>query len=1047
MAATDQASKAPAPPAVDEPLGANSHAAVSSPSLVDGMRREARLVLAWARIWLPRLGQAVALAVYRLALTTGPVLLAGGRAARTGLERLEAVVVPALLAAAAAARQGIVRVEGQLTPALQRLAAWIAGQFTATQRRAVPKLAGIPDVVARGASGALRYTGSAGAGLKTRPQPPRAPQPPQPEVLPPAAAPAPPPPRAVLPPLPQPPTPDPGEPDPEDPERPRAPRRPEPSDDTTLGRRVRAVLVSSVGVVAAATVLVLVIGMAGNAILGRAVDEGASAVDVALDLPDTVGLTALEQRSVVYAGDGSVLAVLDREVNRDVVNFDTIPLHVKHAIITAEDRRFYEHDGYDVEGIGRALLANVEARQVTQGGSTITQQLAKSAVGSEDTLNRKVEELTYAIKLEDEFTKDQLLAQYLNQVYFGANSYGVAAAAEEFFGIPYQQLTVDQAALLAGLIRSPNDSNPRVKPEVAKIRRDAILDSMVDEGYLDPAALPSLQAAPLGVIPPVSREEQLPFVVDSLKREFLSDPALAQFGATPEERERQLYVGGLQIHSTLRPRLQQLAAEVLTRRFPPNEAGLTGAIAVVEPISGRILAAQGGLGYEQEQFDLPTQGRRQPGSAFKPFVYAEALAEGFPTSIKLTGASPAFFEGIPGWQRDPSDEESGVENYGGSSFGALDMKGALTKSVNTAAAQLMTIVGPQPVADLISRMGVDVPAATGGIVNEGMALGGLEHGVTPLEMASAYGTFANNGIHVGAHYIDRITTRDGAEVYRAAAPAGQVLEPAVNAAVVDMMRGVVTGGTGTRAAIRGWQVAGKTGTTQGNRDAWFVGYTPTMSTAMWMGYVDGGTRSTGETGGGKPASVWREFMVEALAGQAPVAFPSVPQPSRIQGAPVTVPDVRQLRVADATRLLADANLFGKPSLIQSNAAPGTVLSQSPKPGGTIATGATVALTVSGGKVVVAPSPSAAPKASTAPTPTASASPSAGASTAAPKPSAAPSPRRTPVPSAPPAEEPPEEPSDTPPTAGEPAEKPSGGGSEPPEQTNAPEEGLEPPPDD
>ena len=648
--------------------------------------------------------------------------------------------------------------------------------------------------------------------------------------------------------------------------------------------RLRSASGALLGMAASGVAVVVVLALLGGPAVGRAVEAVDGSVDASLALPDEVDLLDLSGRSYIYDGAGTELAVLDREVNREVVALDTVPDHVWQAVVTGEDRKFFEHEGYDPEGIGRALVTNVRSQSISQGGSTITQQLAKSMVGDDVTLARKIDELTYAMRLEQEYTKEQLLEQYLNWVFLGDNAYGIAGAAEEYFGVPYTQLDVVQAATIAGVIPAPNGWNPRVDPAQALANRNRILSGMVAEGYLAAAELPALLARPLDVLPERDRARNRPFVTDAIVDEFLTSPAFAAFGATRAEREHALYHGGLRIQATIDPYLQDTAEAILAETFEGVLGKPTGAIATVEPSTGRILAAAGGLDYGQEQFDLPTQGRRHPGSAFKPFVFAEAVRRGFSPNMTLDGKSPMYFEDVPGWSR----EDDGVSNYGGASYGPMPMRTALQKSVNTATAQLMIMVGPERVADLATKMGIDMQAATLGNIYPSLALGSPDAGMTPLEMASAYGAFANNGVHVEAHIIERITDREGVERYRADYPGVQALDPRSNAVMVDMMRGVVTGGTGTRAAIGGWEVAGKTGTTQKNTDAWFVGYTPVLSTAVWTGYAEGNiTIGRSTTGGGTAAPLWRRFMVQALEGRTPVGYPQVVDAPRVRGALVT----------------------------------------------------------------------------------------------------------------------------------------------------------------
>lgn len=438
-----------------------------------------------------------------------------------------------------------------------------------------------------------------------------------------------------------------------------------------------------------------------------------------------------------------------------------IPPSVRQAVITAEDRTFYEHGGYDVQGIGRAALFNLGEGEVRQGASTITQQLAKSILGDADSILDKVEEVNYAVGLERTFDKDVLLEQYLNYVFFGRGSYGIAAAAETFFGVPVDQLTIEQSALLAAMIRAPTTNDPDTDPEIARFRRDAVIDGMRSEGYIDAAQAEAAKAVPITTIPLQGDPVELPFVVDAVQEEFLSSPAFAAFGETREQREAALWEQGLELHATVDRRLQGLAEETLRANFTGNPDDILGALATVDPATGRILAAASAWPYtDQTNFNL-AYARRQPGSVTKPFVYAAALAQGFPVSTPLSGTSPTFLP-FEGWR----EEDGGVENYGGRSYGrALDMRSALTNSVNTATVQLSTTIGIQRVVDLMGAMGVDVPAATEGETNDAIALGGFRRGMTPIEAASAYGTFANNGTHVQAHWIERIVDRDGNEVW------------------------------------------------------------------------------------------------------------------------------------------------------------------------------------------------------------------------------------------------------------------------------------------
>jgi membrane peptidoglycan carboxypeptidase len=484
-----------------------------------------------------------------------------------------------------------------------------------------------------------------------------------------------------------------------------------------------------------------------------------TAVGWAFDLPEEAALTQLGERSVIYAADGSTLAILHDEIDRRVIAFEDIPDHVWQAVITAEDRNFFSHEGYDIEAIGRAALANLRARGIEQGGSTITQQLAKmNFVGDEQTFERKASELTYAMALEQELTKPELLGRYMNEVYFGGGAYGIASAAEEFFGITPQELTVEQAALLAAVVRAPGLLDPRRNPEGATVRRDAVLEGMLVEGYLSMEQADQAIAIPVQVLERREREVVEPYVVEAVKRELFANPAL---GETRSERIERVFSGGLRVHTTVDPELQQLADEVIEARLPGS--GPTAAIASVDPASGEVKAIASGADFGEDQFDLATQGRRQPGSAFKTLTLATALEQGIPIEAIFDGSSPVTID------FDPEHQEPWEpENYGGASYGPMTLREAHVRSVNTVFAQLVVTVKPERVVDMAERLGIDVDAALGPVSARGpaaMALGGLHRGVTPLEMASAFGTFARSGVRARPYIVREITDARGNEVY------------------------------------------------------------------------------------------------------------------------------------------------------------------------------------------------------------------------------------------------------------------------------------------
>jgi penicillin-binding protein 1A len=668
-----------------------------------------------------------------------------------------------------------------------------------------------------------------------------------------------------------------------------------------------------------------------------------TAVQWAFDLPEEANLSQLGERSVVYAADGSTLAILHDEIDRRVVAFEDVPDHVWQAIITAEDRNFFEHEGYDIEAIGRAALANVRARGIEQGGSTITQQLAKmNFVGDEQTFERKASELTYAMALEQQLTKPELLGRYLNEVYFGGGAYGIAAAAEEFFGGQPQDLTVDQAALLAAVVRAPGLLDPRRNPEGAALRRDAVLDGMVVEGYLSAEQGARAKAVPVQVLERREREVVEPYVVEAVKRELFSNPAL---GETRSERIERVFSGGLRVQTTVDPELQQMADEVIEQRL--SGSGPTAAIASVDPATGEVKAIASGADFAEDQFDLATQGRRQPGSAFKTLTLATALEQGIPIDAIFDGSSPVSID------FDPEHQEPWEpENYGGASYGPMTLREAHVRSVNTVFAQLVVTVKPERVVDMAERLGIDVDAALGPESARGpaaMALGGLDRGVTPLEMASAFGTFARSGVRARPYIVSEIADARGNEVYRHERSAYRVVSDAVAATMIDVMRDTVQRGTATRAQVSGWQVAGKTGTTQSSADGWLVGTTPVLSTAVWVGHPGSRTPVNNLTGGSIPAELWSAFMSRALAGVDPVPFDL--GEGDVEERNVTVPDLQGRALADALQRLAAARLVADLGAEPDRFAGGAVVTGQDPPAGTrLQAGAAVRVFVGGQQI-------------------------------------------------------------------------------------------------
>ena len=593
------------------------------------------------------------------------------------------------------------------------------------------------------------------------------------------------------------------------------------------------------------------------------------------------GLDRVDQSSAVLASDGSRMAVLHDGVNRQVVPLDEIPEVVRQAVLAAEDDDFWDHGGYDGRAIVRALVANVRAGEVEQGGSTITQQVAKqNFVGNEQSVLRKAKELLYAVALEQRWSKDQLLERYLNQVYFGAQAYGVAAAAEELFGVTVADLSVSQSALLAGLIRAPSTLDPRVAPAAATARRNQVLAAMASMGSISTEAATEAMARPLGVLPVRPATVTDPFAVEAVKREFLANPA---FGETEADRRRLLLTGGLEIRTTVDPRIQAAARTALDQ----VDGDLGSALVAVDPRTGAILVIHDAGQAGTTQFDVATQGRRAPGSTFKPLAAAAALEAGMPQDQFLVGDGPIELDygGAP--------EPWRVDNFEGAEYGPVVLADAVVHSVNTAFAQVGVAVGPERIADVASRLGIDVEQAMGPPAARGpaIALGGLRNGVSPLELAAAYAAFAAGGTYSRPHVIAQVVGPDGEELYRAQPSSHPVLDGAANGILVEMLQDAVAEGTGAAAALPGWGPLGKTGTSEDQADAWFVGATPLISAAVWIGHPGRAEPVPGLTGGGTAAPVWATFMGDALAGTEPVHFPprSADRPSTH---PLDLPAVR-----------------------------------------------------------------------------------------------------------------------------------------------------------
>jgi penicillin-binding protein 1A len=566
------------------------------------------------------------------------------------------------------------------------------------------------------------------------------------------------------------------------------------------------------------------------------------------------------QSAVLVGEDGRELAVLSQEGQRFIVPLDEVDPVVVDALLAAEDRRFYDHGGVDPIGVTRALVSNLR-HSGTQGGSTLTQQLVKNEyLTNERSLWRKAREAVLSVKLERSEDKDQILERYLNTVYFGRGAYGIEAAARAYFDTSAAEVTLDQAALLIGLLRSPETADPVEDMDEALARRNSVLDDMVSNEAITQGDADAAEALPIEVndrtAPAPPTGGLAPHFV-----EWVRQQTVAAVG------EDALYGRGLKVVTTL-DLDAQAAAEAAVAETIVDPAGPQAALVALDE-DGAIRAHVGGRDYDTLQVDLARGvdgggSGRQPGSTFKAFVLQAALQDGVATLADE-------YDGPPQIDVDVGGTPFPVENYGGESFGKLTLAEATARSVNTVYAQLLAKVGPAAVADAAEQAGIDTDLD----LVPSIALGAEE--VSPQDLASAFLTFANDGTHVEPYAIARIEDGDGNVLWEPdrPEPEEEAVDPDVSRTVTEALRGVIDHGTGTAADI-GRPAAGKTGTTQDNVDAWFAGYVPGYTAVVWMGYPDA-TPMDGVTGGGMPAQIWQRFMQVAMDGRDAEDFPDPPE--------------------------------------------------------------------------------------------------------------------------------------------------------------------------
>lgn len=589
-------------------------------------------------------------------------------------------------------------------------------------------------------------------------------------------------------------------------------------------------------------------------------------------------------RSRILAADGTELATLFTE-NRKPISIQDIPDHVKNAVIAAEDQRFWSHKGFDGKSIIRAAIANIAADDTVQGGSTITQQYVKNIYFPVDrprTFKQKILETQIAAKLEKELSKEQILERYLNTVYFGNGAYGIEAAAEHYFRKTTRLLTLEDSALLAGLIRSPESDNPRRAPEAALARRNHVIDRMTNLKMISMNHATQTRIAPMGLTEPPVRQLVEPHFVEYAKQWVLRNPA---FGSDESERAAFLYQRGIEIQTSLDPTLQRHArnaiAQILNRPGDP-EASLVA----IDPRNGKVVAMVGGRDFSRSQVNLAL-GRngggsgRQSGSAFKPFVLAAAFEDGMRPETTYLSSPPVI--------RVSKTEVWRPNNNEGRSGGYIPLRTAMTHSVNGVFARLGMDVGPGRVRAMARRLGVTADLGHRTLDNRVLAHPSISLGteeVSVLDMASAYATLANYGTYIKPSPVMSIELQNE-EQFDLRLEARRVLDSGIAWLVTDVLRDVVRSGTGTRAQLAfDRPVAGKTGTTQNYADAWFVGYTPDLAVAVWVGYPDGqipmrNVHGIRVFGGTFPATIWKLFMDNALE-ERPVLDFSLPKDDLIK---------------------------------------------------------------------------------------------------------------------------------------------------------------------
>ncbi len=603
------------------------------------------------------------------------------------------------------------------------------------------------------------------------------------------------------------------------------------------------------------------------AIAGVAGTAGVLAYGSSCDL-DALQPTRIGQNSFVYAADGSLLGSIPAERNRQPVAAGEMSRWVRLATVAIEDRRFFEHSGVDIEGIARAAVKNVEAGGIVEGGSTITQQLVRNLyISRERTVQRKVKEACLATKLDRAWSKQRILTTYLNQVYYGNHAYGIEAAAQTYYSKPSSELTLSEAALLAGLTQAPSSYNPFTSPARALARRQEVLRALLDTGVISPRRYERASAKGLGLRPGrLYSDIREPYFFG-----YVRDKLIEAYGA---ETVRS---GGLSVYTTIVPRYQRLAEKAIrdTLNQPSDPAA---ALISISPRTGAIRAMAAVVPNRPgNEFNLLSQARRQPGSTFKTFVLAAAVEMGVNPDSTYYVSAPFTYKVHPAGNCEDGSWWC-VHTYANDYYGWSSIRSATIRSDNAVYAQLTLDVTPEKVAEVAKRMGVESPLDVRGAYVPSIGLGSIA--VSPLDLASAYATLAAGGVHAEPMAIRRVILADGTEDRNAGwgvPRRKRAISEGTAAVVTRILEQNIQYGTGTRAAF-GRPAAGKTGTNEEHADAWFAGYTPELATVTWVGYTKGeipmeNVHGIAVSGGSFPAEIWRLFMQPALEGTEAKAFP------------------------------------------------------------------------------------------------------------------------------------------------------------------------------